>query len=138
MAAGPTQPLGTLPAHFRREQQQLELAGIRSWEALAALNDASLRQLGRRGGASESRLIKLRGQARLVVEVGLEPHEASLLLYAGIADRAGLASSDPHQLHRAMGRLQRSLTGMAVPLLDLATLHRWIQQARRGAGRSPN
>lgn len=138
MAAGPTRALGTLPAHFRREQQQLEVAGIRSWEALAALSDPSLRQLGRQGGASERRLIKLRGQARLVVEVGLEPHEAALLLYAGIADRAGLAHSDPHQLHRAMGRLQRSLTGMAAPLLDLATLHRWIQQARRGPGRSPN
>ncbi len=138
MAAGPTQPLGALPAHFRREQQQLEAAGICSWKALAELNDASLRQFGRQGGASERRLIKLRGQARLVVEVGLEPHEAALLLYAGIADRAGLASSDPHQLHRAMGRLQRSLTGQAAPLLDLATLHSWIQQARRGAGRSPN
>lgn len=138
MVAGPTQPLGALPAHFRREQQQLEAAGICSWKALAELNDASLRQFGRQGGASERRLIKLRGQARLVVEVGLEPHEAALLLYAGIADRAGLASSDPHQLHQAMGRLQRSLTGQAAPLLDLATLHRWIQQARRGAGRSPN
>ena len=71
MAAGPTQPLGALPAHFRREQQQLEAAGICSWKALAELNDASLRQFGRQGGASERRLIKLRGQARLVVEVGL-------------------------------------------------------------------
>lgn len=138
MAAGPTQPLGALPAHFRREQQQLDAAGISSWNALAALSDASLRQLGRQGGASENRLIKLRGQARLVVEVGLKPNEAALLLYAGIADRAGLANSDPHQLQRAMGRLQRNLTGQAVPLLDLATLHRWIQQARRGTSRSPN
>ena len=130
--------LSGLPPHFRREQQQLEAAGITSWPSLAALSDAELRQLGRRGGASEQRLIKLRGQARLVVEVGLEPAEAALLLYAGIADRSGLAAADPHQLHRAMGRLQRSLTGMAAPLLDLATLHRWIQQARGNAGRSPN
>ncbi len=138
MAPGPPTPLGGLPPHFRREQLQLTDAGVASWEALAALPDGELRRLGRRGGASESRLIKLRGQARLVVEVGLQPAEAALLLYAGIADRTGLAQADPHQLHRAMGRLQRSLTGMAAPLLDLATLHRWIQQARRSSGRSAN
>jgi hypothetical protein len=137
--AGPSpDALGPLPAHFRREQQQLEAHGIRSWSALALIDDQQLRQLGRSGGASESRLIKLRGQARLVVEVGLEPAEAALLLYAGIADRIGLANADPHQLHRAMGRLQRSLTGMAAPLLDLTTLHSWIQRARRASGRSPN
>lgn len=138
MAAGPARELGELPAHFRREQRQLASAGVASWQALAALGDPELRRLGGGGGASESRLIKLRGQARLVVEAGLEPHEAALLLYAGIADRHGLANADPHQLLRSMGRLQRSLTGMAAPLLDLPTLHRWIQQARSGAGRSAN
>jgi hypothetical protein len=120
-----------LPAHFQREQRQLEGAGIHSWAQLANLDDADLRQLGRRGGASEARLIKLRGQARLVVEVGLEPAEAALLLYAGIASRAGLAAADPHRLLVQMGRLQRSLTGMAAPLLDLTTLQGWIQRARR-------
>jgi hypothetical protein len=90
-----------------------------------------LRRLGRSGGASESRLIKLRGQARLVVEVGLEPAEAALLLYAGIASRAGLAQADPHRLLVQMGRLQRSLTGMAAPLLDLTTLREWIRRAQR-------
>jgi hypothetical protein len=87
-----------LPSHFAREQRQLEAAGITSWTQLAAIDDGQLRRLGRSGGASESRLIKLRGQARLVVEVGLEPAEAALLLYAGIASRAGLAQADPHRL----------------------------------------
>lgn len=120
-----------LPAHFQREQRQLEGAGIHSWGQLARLNDSALRQLGRQGGASEARLIKLRGQARLVVDVGLEPAEAALLLYAGIASSAGLAAADPHRLLVQMGRLQRSLTGMAAPLLDLPTLQGWIQRARR-------
>lgn len=120
-----------LPAHFQREQRQLEGAGIGSWEQLAQLNDGDLRRLGRSGGASEARLIKLRGQARLVVEVGLEPAEAALLLYAGIANRAGLAAADPHRLLVQMGRLQRNLTGMAAPLLDLTTLQGWIQRAQR-------
>ena len=120
-----------LPIHFQREHRQLELAGIEDWPQLAGLKDQDLRRLGRSGGASEARLIKLRGQARLVVEVGLEPAEAALLLYSGIASRAGLAASDPHQLLVQMGRLQRSLTGMASPLLDLATLSEWIRRAKR-------
>ena len=120
-----------LPIHFQREQRQLELAGIEDWPQLAGLQDQDLRRLCRSGGASEARLIKLRGQARLVVEVGLEPAEAALLLYAGIASRAGLAASDPHQLLVQMGRLQRSLTGMASPLLDLTTLSEWIRRAQR-------
>ena len=120
-----------LPAHFQREQRQLERAGIASWAQLARVDDGHLRRLGRSGGASEARLIKLRGQARLVVEVGLEPAEAALLLYAGIANRTGLANADPHRLLVQMGRLQRSLTGMAAPLLDLTTLQSWIRRAQR-------
>jgi hypothetical protein len=120
-----------LPAHFQREQRQLERAGIACWAQLARVDDGHLRRLGRSGGASEARLIKLRGQARLVVEVGLEPAEAALLLYAGIANRTGLANADPHRLLVQMGRLQRSLTGMAAPLLDLTTLQSWIRRAQR-------
>ncbi len=130
--------LGRLPRHLQREQSQLEAAGILHWPQLACLSDAQLRQLSRPGGASEAGLIKLRGQARLVVAVALEPAEAALLLYAGIADPRGLAAADPHQLHRSIGRLQRSLTGEAVPMLELATLRRWIQRARQGSGRSLN
>ncbi len=130
--------LGRLPRHLQREQSQLEAAGILHWPQLARLSDAQLRQLSRPGGASEAGLIKLRGQARLVVAVALEPAEAALLLYAGIADPRGLAAADPHQLHRSIGRLQRSLTGEAVPMLELATLRRWIERARQGSGRSSN
>jgi hypothetical protein len=130
--------LGRLPRHLRREQSELEAAGILHWPQLARLSDAQLRQLSRPGGASEAGLIKLRGQARLVVAVALEPAEAALLLYAGIADPRGLAAADPHQLHRSIGRLQRSLTGEAVPMVELATLRRWIQRARQGSGRSLN
>jgi hypothetical protein len=124
-----------LPAHFHREQRQLEAAQITSWQQLAALDDQHLRTLGRRGGASELRLGKLRAQARLVVEVGLEPAEAALLLYAGIASCAGLAQAQPQQLLVQMGRLQRSLTGMAAPLLDLATLNSWIRRAQQSTNR---
>lgn len=132
-----------LPSHFRAEAAVLAQAGIDSWPALAGQGDAVLRQLASGGRASEQRLIKLRGQARLVVEVGLEPEEAALLLYAGIASRRGLAEASPQQLLTQLGRLERSLLGLAPPRVDAATLRRWIRQAQAGPGqpgpsRSPN
>ncbi|MBE9172883.1 DUF4332 domain-containing protein [Cyanobium sp. LEGE 06143] len=119
-----------MPPHFVREERQLTAAGIGSWSGLAGLDDTALRRLGRAGGASEARLIRLRGQARLVIDVGLEPAEAALLLYAGVPDRRALAEADPQRLLVQMGRLQRRLTGLAAPMLSLARLRQWIQRAR--------
>ncbi|SBO42472.1 conserved protein of unknown function [Cyanobium sp. NIES-981] len=94
------------------------------------MDDATLRRLGRAGGASEARLIRLRGQARLIIGVGLEPADAALLLHAGVPDPRALAQADPQRLLVQMGRLQRRLTGMAAPLITLATLQSWIRRAR--------
>ncbi|MEO1001548.1 MAG: DUF4332 domain-containing protein [Cyanobacteria bacterium J06638_7] len=126
-------PALQLPAHAAAEGRLLESEGVRSWQALAELNDALLRRLASEGGVSEPTLRRLRGQARLVVEAGLQPAQAALLLHAGIADARGLASADPQQLWVQTGRLQRRLTGQAVSPPDLATLQAWIQRARRAA-----
>ncbi|MEY4297334.1 MAG: hypothetical protein RLZZ423_513 [Cyanobacteriota bacterium] len=135
-----------LPRHFAREQAVLQQAGVESWPQLAALSDADLRRLASRGGALERQLRKLRGQAQLVSELGLEPAEAALLLYAGIASSRGLAAASPQQLLTQLGRLERSLTGMAPPRIDARWVRRWILAAQRqqagggpaGSGRSGN
>lgn len=121
-----------LPASARREQRLLQAAGITSWAQLADLADTQLQQLAR-AGASAVTLQRLRGQARLVQQVGLAPAEAALLLHAGIPDRRSLAGADPEQLWQQTGRLQRRLTGERVPAPDRATLQRWIARARRAA-----
>lgn len=118
-----------LPAHFSAEQQRLAAVGVHSWHQLAELDQASLRRLGRVPGASEARLIRLRGQARLVVELDLVPADAALLLHAGIASAKGLQQADPHRLLQQIHRLQRQLTGQSVPLIDLATLRAWMVKA---------
>jgi hypothetical protein len=123
---------------MRREQHRLRRAGIESWEAMAGLDDAQLRQLAASGEASEAKLVRLRGQARLVSAVGLAPEEAALLLHGGIANPAGLAAADPQQLLLQQGRLQRRLIGAAVPPVDLAQVLGWIRRARQVSGRSPN
>lgn len=131
-------PLYPLPAQFRREQQVLEQRGVRCWHELAALTDTDLRELSRRGGALERQLRKLRGQAQLMVELELQPHEAALLLYAGIASSRGLAEASPQQLLTQLGRLERSLIGMAPARVDATTVRAWIARARQVAGRSRN
>jgi hypothetical protein len=73
-----------------------------------------------------------------VVELSLQPHEAALLLYAGIASSRGLAQASPQQLLTQLGRLERSLTGMAPARVDSSTVRAWIQRAQQATSRSPN
>lgn len=127
--------LHPLPPHFRQELNRLGRAGIRSWAALACLDDQALRRLAMAGDASEQRLNRLRGQARLVVEVGLAPADAALLLHAGIATRRGLAEADPQRLLVQVGRLRRQLAGQALAPMDLAEVKNWILLARGASSR---
>ncbi|MFU8885776.1 MAG: DUF4332 domain-containing protein [Cyanobacteriota bacterium] len=127
----PIDPFRSLPAHAQRERRALEGAGIHDWPALADLTDQQLAQLAVAGAASAPTLQRLRGQARLVVELELEPHQAALLLHAGVPDARSLAGANPEQLWRQTGRLQRRLTGTAMPPPDLARVLGWIQRARR-------
>ena len=127
-----------LPRQFQREEAVLQQHGVGSWADLAALPDSELLALSRRGGALERQLRKLRGQAQLITDLELEPHEAALLLYAGIASSQGLAAASPQQLITQLGRLERSLLGMAPPRVDAATVRRWIQRAQARSSRSAN
>ena len=127
-----------LPRHFQREQAVLQEEGVLSWQQLANLSDADLNRLSRRGGALERQLRKLRGQAQLLVDLDLQPHEAALLLYAGIASQRGLAEASPQQLLSQLGRLERSLTGMAPARIDAAQVRAWILKAQQRSGRSRN
>lgn len=127
-----------LAGSYRKEQELLGRAGIDSWPEMASLDGEQLRRLASASPGSESRLLRLRGQARLVVALDLAPAEAALLLHAGIADASALAEANPEELRRQVGRLQRRLAGSAMPPPSLATLRLWIQKARANTGRPWN
>ena len=50
-----------LPLSFRREQQELDRAGINRWSSIRDLTDLQLSQLARSGQASPQNLKRLRG-----------------------------------------------------------------------------
>jgi len=127
---------GFVPHQFRTEVKVLGAAGIGDWGGLAQLEDARLRRLAAPGQASEARLRRLRAQARLMGELQLRPEEASLLLHAGIPGAAALGGADPQRLLNQVHRLQRRLTGPAVPLLAMATLRLWIGRAQASRPRN--
>lgn len=125
-------------AHFAAERRVLEREGLASWPAVAALGDGDLRRLAGDGLASEARLRRLRGQARLVQEVGVSAAEAALLLHGGIPSRQALAEADPERLLRQLGRFQRQVLGRQAPALEQRQVREWIRRARTPASRSPN
>lgn len=126
-----------LPRHFFQEARVLHEAGFQSWSQLAGADTVMLRTLARQSLASESRLMRLQAQARLIVDLELPAEAAALLLHGGIPDAASLAAADPDDLLRRLQRLERSLMQGQVRLNPL-DLHRWIMTARRHSGRSRN
>lgn len=136
MRSGESAELAGLPGHFRQEQAALRDAGVTTWEQLSALSGERLRAIARPGGATESRLLRLRAQARLMAKANLTPQEASLLLHAGLSEARALAEADPQRLQVQVNRLRRRLLGAAAPPLTLATVRGWIRAA--GTSRSAN
>ena len=123
--------LPDLPQSFRREQQELDAAGINDWRQLRNLDEAQLSRLARSGRASPRNLKRLKAIAGLVCDLDLEPPDAALLMHAGIASRAALAATTPERVVQQTGRLERSLGTGRPAVVDLATARRWIQWARQ-------
>jgi len=120
-----------LPQSFRREKQELDRAGINRWSRIRGLTDLELSQLARSGQASARNLKRLRGMADLVCGLNLPPQDAALLMHAGIATPAALATCSPERLVRQTGRLERSLGTKRPAVVDLRVASDWIQRARQ-------
>ena len=120
-----------LPQSFRREQRELEQAGLDQWEQLRDLSDIQLSRLCRSGQASARNLKRLRAIAAMVCDLDLAPQDVALLMHAGIASRGALAGATPERLVQQTGRLERSLGTGRPSVVDLSTARRWIARARQ-------
>ena len=126
-----TDAIQELPQSFRREQQELDRAGINRWSTIRGLTDLELSQLARSGQASARNLKRLRGMAALICGLDLPPQDAALLMHAGIATPAALAACTPERLVRQTGRLERSLGTKRPAVVDLRVAGDWIRRARQ-------
>ena len=79
-----------LPQSFRREQQELDRAGIKRWSSIRDLTDLQLRQLARSGQASARNLKRLFTLRRShLTGPPFRYHETLLASYARLGRRSG-------------------------------------------------
>ncbi len=125
-----TAPLRGLPQGFRDEQRDLTEAGITNWGQLSDLTDQKLSRLVATGRSTARNLKRLRGIADLVCCLELAPADAALLMHAGFATVAAIASSSPQDITNRTGRLERHLGSGRAPVVDLAIAKQWILRAK--------
>ena len=123
-------PLNTLSRNFTLEKKNLHAAGITTWEGLKNLSDSEIHLLINKGQSSKRNLQRIRGIAILVFELGIEPHEAALLMHSGISSISALVNSSPQEIVLKTGRLQRQLKSDFLNSVDLVKANEWIRRAR--------
>jgi hypothetical protein len=123
-------PLHALPQGFRDEQSDLKQAGVTKWGELRELTDQNLSRLVATGRSTARNLKRLRGIAELVCSLELAPADAALLMHAGFATVAAIATSSPQEIMNRTGRLERQLGSGRAPVVDLAIAKQWIMNAK--------
>ena len=123
-------PLQALPQGFRDEERDLNQAGITNWGQLRDLTDQKLSRLVATGRSAARHLKRLRGMAELVCCLEVAPADAALLMHAGFATVAAIATSSPQDITNRTGRLERQLGSGRPPVVDLAIAKHWILQAK--------
>ncbi|WP_320674392.1 DUF4332 domain-containing protein [Prochlorococcus sp. MIT 1341] len=119
-----------LSKNFKKEINTLRAAGTRTWLELKALRDSEISLLTRKGNLSSRNLKKIRGIAKLVCELSIEPHEAALLMHSGLSSAAALTNTTPQEVVKKTGRLQRQLKSDFQNSIDLVKANEWIQRAK--------
>jgi hypothetical protein len=123
-------PLHALPQGFRDEQSDLKQAGVTKWGELRELTDQNLSRLVATGRSTARNLKRLRGIAELVCSLELAPADAALLMHAGFATVAAIATSSPQEIMNRTGRLERQLGSGRAPVVNLAIAKQWIMNAK--------
>ena len=102
--------LEILPSNFRHEKEFLKSNNLNTWESIHKLNDMNISHLlQKKSLCTESRLKKIRAIALFIIELNLTPHQAYLLLHAGIGSLKTLSTLNPYSLKQKIGRLERRM-----------------------------
>ena len=126
----PDAPLQGLPQGFRDEKADLDKAGIANWRDLSELTDQQLSRLVASGRSTARNLKRLRGIAKLICCLELPPADAALLMHAGFATPAAIATSSPQEIVNRTGRLERQLGTGRISVVDFSIAKLWILRTK--------
>ena len=123
--------LESLPTNFRHEKEFLNSNNLITWESINKLNDIQIsRLLQKKSLCTESRLKKIKAIASFIIELNLEPHQAYLLLHAGIGSLKTLSTLNPFSLKQKIGRLERRIGVKTQSEINQKLLKDWIKKSK--------
>ena len=123
--------LEILPVNFRHEKEFLKNKNINTWESIHKLTDMQINHfLQQKSLCTESRLKKIRAIALFIMELNLTPHQAYLLLHAGIGSLKTLSTLNPYSLKQKIGRLERKMGVRTKSEINQKLLKDWIKRSK--------
>ena len=123
--------LEILPINFRHEKEFLKNKNLNTWESIHKLTDMQISHfLQQKSLCTESRLKKIRAIALFIIELNLTPHQAYLLLHAGIASLKALSTLNPYSLAQKIGRLERKMRVRTKLDINQKLLKDWIKRSK--------
>ena len=123
--------LDILPENFRHEKEFLKNKNLNNWESIHKLTDMEISHfLKQKFLCTESRFKKIRAIALFIVKLNLTPHQAYLLLHAGIGSLKTLSTLNPYSLKQKIGRLERKMGVRTQSEINQKLLKDWIKRSR--------
>jgi len=123
--------LEILPVNFRHEKEFLKNNNLSNWASIHKLTDMQISHfLQQKSLCTESRLKKIRAIAVFIIDLNLTPHQAYLLLHAGIGSLRTLSTLNPYSLKQKIGRLERKIGVRTQSEIDQKLLKEWIKRSR--------
>ncbi len=123
--------LESLPSNFRHEKEFLNSNNLNTWEKIHKLNDIQISHLlQRKSLCTESRLKKIKAIASFIIELNLKPHQAYLLLHAGIGSLKTLSTFNPFSLKQKISRLESKLRVRTTSDVNQKILKDWIKKSK--------
>ncbi len=123
--------LEILPLNFRHEKEFLKNKNLNTWESIHKLTDMQISHfVQQKSLCTESRLKKIRAIAIFIIELNLTPHQACLLLHAGIGSLKTLSKFNPYSLLQKIGRLERKMRAKTDSEINQKLLKDWIKRSR--------
>ena len=123
--------LEILPVNFRHEKEFLKNKNLNTWESIHKLTNMQISHfLQQKSLCTESRFKKIRAIALFIIKLNLTPHQACLLLHAGIGSLKTLSTLNPYSLKQKIGRLERKMGVRTESEINQKLLKDWIKRSR--------